>query len=138
MPKKSLLVETGMAMQDTLNLLCPFMMIRLSWEVVGERTKNGKEWGRGRETWLKSFTSAPKGICNVCRDVRISMQLRMSAKEGGEVPRLLSMARCRVTILPHSPAHVKKTGHSGATLWVWPTNQSPVYMRGAERETQSD
>ena len=137
MPKKSLLVETGMAMQDTLNLLCPFMMIRLSWEVVGERTKNGKEWGRGRETWLKSFTSAPKGICNVCRDVRISMQLRMSAKEGGEVPRLLSMARCRVTILPHSPGSCEENrSQRGHPVGLAHKPKPCVHERSREGDTE--
>lgn len=113
MPKKPLLVETGMAMQNTLNLLCLFMMIRLSWEVVGERTQSGEEGGRGRETWLESFSSAPKGICNACRDVRRSMQLRMSAKEGSEVPQPLPRARCRVTILPHSPGSREENRSQG-------------------------
>lgn len=74
----------------------------------------------------------------MCRDVKMSMQLRMSNKEGGEVPQPLSRARCRVTIFPHSPGSREGNRSQGATLLVWPTNQNPVYMRGAERERQSD
>lgn len=54
------------------------------------------------------------------------------------MPQPLPRARCRVTIFPHSPGSQEENRSQGATLWVWPTNQNPVYMRGEERERQSD
>lgn len=43
-------------MQNTLNLLCPFVMVRLSWEVVREGNENGEERERGKETNLLPVT----------------------------------------------------------------------------------
>ena len=69
--------------------------------------KKGKE--EEKQTWLQSLSSAPKGIRNVCRDVRRSTQ-------AGEDKRQGRGRRCMVTVLPHLPGSCEGSRVTGGHI----------------------